>query len=337
LTWLSRLFGATNTGRPPIRRTDGPARATASRPTAAAESAAAGPAARPLSDAEGAFLTGLIDPPDQSLDSLPQDDRTFVAGIQRRLRTRELDLPVLPEMALRMTKMFREGAPVSEFVKLINADASLAVEVLRTANSAFYAAGRPLTSLQDAIVRIGLDRLQSVLMVAHLRGKVLKAGPFQLEADLLLELAMPVGQLATKLSARGPATTDICFMRGALLHVEHLVILGATTSLARDARRTIVPSQAALHQAFVRSGRPIRDALAVQWNLGDLLLGGEGEAGLADEYDLIRRILVCRWLRLPMPDVAFTRAGFESAIAGIAPRVPPRPEAEGDADVPLAS
>ena len=337
--WLSRFFGGSNTGQDQSTPQAAPVRPLAPRPIASAESAAS-PHARPLNDAEIEFLSTLIDPPDQtleSLDSLSQDDRTFVAGIQRRLRTRELELPVLPEMALRLTKMFRAGAPVSEFVKLINGDASLAVEVLKTANSAFYASGRPLTTLQDAIVRIGMERLQSVLMIAHLRSKVLKPGPFQLEADLLLELAMPIGQLATKFSASTGQTADVCFMRGALLHVEHLVIMSATTSVARDARRAIVPTHWALMQTFARSGRSIREALAAQWNLRDLLLGGEDEPGLADQYALIRRVLVCRWLRLPIPDGVLTRTELEPAIAAIAPRVPPSSEPRTDVDVSLAS
>jgi hypothetical protein len=278
-----------------------------------------------LSGSETAFLSGLLAPPArQSIDSFPPDDRSFIVGIQRRLRMRELELPVLPEMSMQLSRMFRAGAPAAEFVKVIEGDASLAVEVLKTANSAFYAAsGRSIASLQDAIVRIGLDRLQSVLMVAHLRGKVLKTGPFQAEADLLLELAIPVGALAGKLARGRRDAPDICFMRGALLHVEHLVILGATAAIARDAKRTITPSQAALHYAFFKCGRQIRDALAAMWNLRQLLVGGDEETGVVEEYELIRDVLVSQWLRLPLPEAAARFEGLEAALADIHPRVRP--------------
>lgn len=341
--WLSRLFGSgeaalSEATAAPSKAMALPSRATSSPPKAIDRSSAGadrGPAAArgtDLSPREVAFLSRLGEPLENaSLDALSPDDRTFVAGIQRCLRTRELDLPVLPEMSLRLSKMLRDGVPVSEFVALINTDASLAIEVLKTANSAFYAAGTRLTSLQDAIVRIGLERLQSVLMVAHLRGKVLKAGPFEAEADLLLALTMPIGQLASKVAAGRGATSDVCFMRGALLHVEHLVILASTAAVARDVKRAIVASPDALHYAVARSGRAIREALAAKWNLSELLLGGEGESGVGDDYALIRRVLICQWLRAPLPDEARSINGLTEALADVAPRVPaaePKEEVE---------
>ncbi len=337
--WLTRWFGnrgAVSSGAdaPPPRAVP---RALA-RPTAA-QTASPEQRVRPLKAAEVAFLLGVIDPPKQeTADHLGADDRAFVAGIQRRLRQRELELPVLPEMALRLSKMFREGAPVSEFASVINTDPSLVVEVLKTANSAFYAGGGTLTSLQDAIVRIGLDRLQSVLMVAHLRGKIFKPGPFQAEADLLLDLALPVGRLSTKLASVNHQPADVCFMRGALLHVEHLVILSATGAASRDVKRAIMPTPHGLHQAFVRSGRAIREALAIKWNLRDLLLGGETEPGVAEEYERIRHAVIARWLRLPLPDQPSCDEGFAAAVADIAPRVPaPEQPAADEPPTRLAS
>lgn len=350
INWLLRLFGIGTAGADPEPKakpdTAAPAVVQAA-PAPAARSAAAiaehhrhDRAIPVLNEAQSAFLFGLNDPPEpMSLDDLSQDDRAFIAGIQRRLRTRELELPVIPEMAIRLSRMFRDGAPVTEFVKLLNRDASLSVEVLKTANSPFYASARPLTSLQEAILRIGLDRLQSVLMLAHMRGKVLKGGAFQAEADLLLELALPVGHLATKIARGHQKDPEMCFMRGALMHVEHLVILGTTAAVARDVRRTISPSPEALHQAFVRFGREIREAVAQKWNLVELLLGGEEETRVGEEYELIRKVLICRWLRLQIPPEASMFEGLQAAIADIHPRVPPRTELGPgeETSVPLAS
>src|SRR5262249_19106829 len=131
----------------------------------------------------------------------------------------------------------------------------------------------------------------------------------------------PVGHLASRLLKGREQSVDTCFMRGALLHVEHLVILGNTAAVARMARRTVLPSQQALHQTFVRYGREIREALAAKWGLGDLLLGAEGETGVAEEYQLIRNSLIRHWLRLPIQDEASRLDGLASALAAIPPRV----------------
>ena len=197
--WLSRVFGRGDDSPSPVPAPSPSAAVAVHTPLHGADERH--PAASSLGDAQVAFLLGLTDPPDaRALDELPQDDRVFIAGVQRRLRTRELELPALPEMAIRLSQLFHEGAAVPEFVTLVNRDASLSIEVLRAANSSFYAAARPVTALQDAIVRIGLNRLQAILMLAHMRGKVLKGGAFKAEADLLFEMALPMGHLASRVA-----------------------------------------------------------------------------------------------------------------------------------------
>ena len=81
----------------------------------------------------------------------------------------------MPEAAIRLSRLLRDGAPISQFVSLLNDDAALSVEVLRMANSSVYgatfgrsAACRRLSSESD------LGRVQSIMMTAQLRSKILK-------------------------------------------------------------------------------------------------------------------------------------------------------------------
>ena len=124
------------------------------------------------------------------------------------------------------------------------------------------------------------------------------------------------------------AQPETCFMRGALMHVEHIVILGMVGAVSRDVKRSIAPTTPALHQAFVRFGPDIRAAVAHAWNLTDLLLGDQGETGIAEEYARLRRLLLCGWLRLPMPPDASQFDGLAAAMKDVRPRVPPRASLE---------
>jgi HD-like signal output (HDOD) protein len=163
-----------------------------------------------------------------------------------------------------------------------------------------YAGSATTTSLQEAILRIGLSRLQSILMVANLRSKVLKSGSYQRKAELLLDLAMPTAVLASKLSPN-PSAADTRFMRGLLMHVEHLVVLGMIAEIARDHRTTIMPSLEAVYEAFDRFGPAIRGAVAAAWDLRELLTGGDDAADVGAEYAGLRYALICRWLAQPLP------------------------------------
>lgn len=268
-----------------------------------------------LSAAQTDFLVSLIEPPAvRELDELPEDDRAFLEGIRKRLETRELELPVLPEVAIRLSRMMQEGVLVSEYVALLTQDPVLATEVLKTANSAFYGMSVQMTSLQDAVVRIGLIRLQSILMFTQMRAKVSKGSVFQVEATLLLDMSLPMALLSGKVARQHATAQDLCFMRGLLSSVEHLVIAGAVGEISRGLRRALSPSVRALHEAFVRFGAEVRHAVASEWNLTDLLIGAEDRDTLSAELDMLRRALVCRRLGRPQPPAALPPDKLEAAL-----------------------
>ena len=254
-----------------------------------------------MTQADIDFLDGLVAPPlVQQMEEFSKDDQFFLAGISKRLRLRDLDMPQLPAVAIRLSEMLRQDSrPIDDYVTLLNQDALLSVEVLKAANSAAFAA-LPTTSLREAVMRIGLSRVQSILMVAHLKARILKNGVAQRQAELLVDLGLSIGILARRvLSTHGAA--DSRFLRGMLLHVEHMVILGAIADISRERHTAIMPSVAALHQAFWRYGPQIREVLTAAWKL-DQMLDGNAEAG-RDAYLNLRQTVVTRWLDRELPAV----------------------------------
>jgi HD-like signal output (HDOD) protein len=195
------------------------------------------------------------------------------------------------------------------------------VEVLKAANAAVYGAVTT-TSLHEAVMRIGLSRLQSVLMLAHLKARILKGSPlFRRNGELLLELSLPLGFIASRI-ARVNSAADVRFVRGMLMHVEHVIILGALGDMSRERRTGLAPSVEALHQAFVRFGPDIRGAVASAWKLSEVLVGEEDADSVRDEYDGLRQALVCRWLGRPLPTLArVDDQDLEATLAHVEPRV----------------
>lgn len=254
-----------------------------------------------LTPADIDFLDGLVAPPLlRQMEEFSKDDQFFLAGISKRLRLRELEMPQLPAVAIRLSEMLRQDSrPIDDYVTLLNQDTLLSVEVLKAANSAAFAA-LPTTSLREAVMRIGLSRVQSILMVAHLKARILKNGVAQRQAELLLDLALSIAILAGQvLPTHGGA--DSRFLRGMLLHVEHMVILGAIADISRERHTAIMPSVAALHQALWRYGPQIREVLTAAWKL-DQMLDGNAEAG-RDAYLNLRQTVVSRWLDRELPAV----------------------------------
>jgi len=330
--WLRRLFSKSVTAAPPVQAaTPKPAapKLAATPPPAQARRAPASAAGSvpPLTQADVDFLEGLVAAPDlRPIEDFAKDDQLFLAGIAKRLRLRQLEMPVLPEVAIRLAEMLRQDSrPLSDYVALLNQDTLLSVEVLKAANSAAFAA-LPTTSLREAVMRIGLNRVQSILMLAHLKARILKNGVAQRQAELLLDLALSIAILAGRLLPTHGAS-DSRFVRGMLLHVEHMVILGAIGDVSRERHAAIMPSVAALHQAFWRYGPQIREVLTASWKLDQMFEGG-AETG-HEAYLNLRQTVVSRWLGRDLPAVEGVNSTLLVATAERIPaRVAPRDDSE---------
>ena len=224
---------------------------------------------------------------------------------------------------MRLTEMLRHGdVPIGQYVELLGQDNSLSIEVLKTANSALYANAARTTSLQEAVMRIGLTRLQGILMLSLMKTRLLKAGTLRGHAELLIDMALPLAAGATAVAKAKRSPVDICFMRAMLLHVEHMLILSTISDTAREHRAVIVPSTGALMLAFERSGADVRSSLALGWALEEILLHQDGDPDGVD-YTAVRRAVVCRWLRRPLPELDGVAPDvLERALANIGPRVP---------------
>ncbi len=297
LRWLSRFFGFGNTSTVDTPVVAPPAldRVAVGR---AAHPPAADTAIPKLRGDDAEFLSGFLAPTEiRPLDELPADDRLFLGGIRSRWHERKLELPVLPEAAIKLRTLLQKGdAAISKYAELLEQDSALSVEVLTAANSAAYGGGAAVHSVHDAIVRIGVQRLEGILLVSQLRSRVLKAGALQRVGEVLVELAGPLSQVASARAARRGNDTHAAFTRGTLWHVEHLVIVGAVSEISREHQRVLQPSRRALHQAFAQFGPDIRQAVAKAWRLEDLLLGSDDADALRLEYAAFRQAIVCRWL-----------------------------------------
>jgi hypothetical protein len=282
-----------------------------------------------LTKSQTEFVKGLAAPVSlPAPEDLTHDDILFLEGLIRRLEAAQLEVAMLPQATLRLTGMLRRGdVPVAQYSELINKDTSLSMEVLKAANSAFYGGSARTTGLDEAIMRIGLTRLQGILMLALMRSRVLKAGTLRAHAEVLMDMALPLGSCAAALARATGGPADLCFMRGMLLHVEHLVILGTLSETSKEHRAVITPTTGALLLALDRSGRETRHALAHGWSLEDILIGRENDDDCTD-YAALRAAVVARWLRHPLPEVpGISPQLLERIMAPVAPRVPePEPE-----------
>jgi HD-like signal output (HDOD) protein len=102
------------------------------------------------------------------LDSV-NDEATTAAG-QRVIAyflEDKSELPAFPALAMRILEVARRpNVNMNEFVTVVSQDPAIATRILRVANSPFYASISEITSTRDAVVRIGLKDVGSLVSAA---------------------------------------------------------------------------------------------------------------------------------------------------------------------------
>lgn len=106
-----------------------------------------------------------------ALPALRDDDLEAVSdrvrnGILEDLACDRLVLPSLPDVALKVrTALENPNISGAQVARIVTADPALAAQVLRIANSAYYASSSPVSDLQRAVVRLGYKAVQHVVML----------------------------------------------------------------------------------------------------------------------------------------------------------------------------
>lgn len=100
------------------------------------------------------------------------------AEVVRLIRAKVIELPTYPGVALQLQRVISsQNYGVDDLVKLVEADPALASHVLRAANSAFYRAAQPITTLPAAILRIGASELGHIALAGTLGVQASMDGP----------------------------------------------------------------------------------------------------------------------------------------------------------------
>lgn len=92
-----------------------------------------------------------------------QEERVFRAVVDALTQDR-LTLPTLPEVAIRVSQATQdENVTAGKLAVEIGRDPAIAVRLLRVANSSAFSAGRRIDNLQQAVTRLGIGLVRSLV------------------------------------------------------------------------------------------------------------------------------------------------------------------------------
>jgi HD-like signal output (HDOD) protein len=187
-------------------------------------------------------------------------------------------LPTLSVVAIRLVELASdEECSVNDLVSLIEKDPSLAIRLLKIANSAFFKSAEPVTTLRQAVIRIGFQQLRIMALSLSLRDTfpMGKVGGFDYERFWRASLyrALIAKSLAEQL---GNCNPEEAFVAGLTLGVGFLIFL---TMFIRDSGEEISPELDSLEkllaweqERFGVNHRQIGAAALRYWKFPDSII-----------------------------------------------------------------
>ena len=94
----------------------------------------------------------------------------IIAEIHREFNHNEVDLPSMPEVALKINQAIQdEHLDIQKIADIIQIDPMIAARAVQVANSAMYAGSQPVQTIKRAVQRIGLRAMRAIVMSVTIR------------------------------------------------------------------------------------------------------------------------------------------------------------------------
>jgi HD-like signal output (HDOD) protein len=187
-------------------------------------------------------------------------------------------LPSLSAIAMRLVELASsEDTSLDQLAALIEKDPSLTVRLLKLANSTLLRAAEPVTSIEQAIFRIGFNRLRIMALSLSLRDTfpMGRRGPMDYEA--FWRASVYRATLAKSLAQRfGGVSADEAFVAGLIQEIGLLILFDLFVKGKDEAFELgIYPLRDLLTRERDRYGldhRQVGEAALTYWNFPDRII-----------------------------------------------------------------
>lgn len=210
---------------------------------------------------------------------LGQREAELVERIASLIEVGKMELPHLPATSSALIGLSgRADVEVKQVVQLISSDPSLASELLRLANSVIYAAHEPAETLDEAVMRIGMRGLRSLIFTVSVRGSVLRLKGLEAFSEETWRQALSVATIARAIAPSFRMDPERAFLVGLLHDIGKIAIL---SMVSKECRGKNLPSPATVGRLFHVHHENAGGALATKWRLDAEILS---VAGLHHDY-----------------------------------------------------
>jgi HD-like signal output (HDOD) protein len=139
-------------------------------------------------------------------------------NFRAELASRNLEVPLLPNVAAEvLSSSLDEQSNALRLAELIQQDQGLASHMLRVVNSPAFRGQTEIVALQQAIARLGMERIRELALTVSLKGTLFKPGPFDYLVSEAWQHGLRTGLWAKEIARSARKNVEIAYLCG-LLH-----------------------------------------------------------------------------------------------------------------------
>ena len=215
------------------------------------------------------------------------------------------DLPTIPTTLTRVMELTaREETSAADLAKVINADQSVAVKVLKVANSAFFGLPRKISDLQRAVTMLGFLQVRDLCLGLSVfdslflptKGAYFNRAKFWKHCYIVAHLTREIARRTAGVEGGN------AFAAGLLHDVGKVFLDRYFSALFRKILEEVDLRQASFHeveQELIGTGHEVIGAyLLSRWNLPDDLVAGVGghHRPSGEPHPMAARVYLANWL-----------------------------------------
>jgi len=202
----------------------------------------------------------------------PKVVEEFVDAVRGRIVREQYELPMLPQATLDVQNILNSPrAEIAEITGVISRDQVLAARLLKTANSAFYRGVYEITDVHQAIVRIGLRQMRSMMLTISAQSVILKGKLVLPMARKLWEHSITCGVFARELAELTARDQDKFFLAGLLHDIGKVIVLDAVDAVSRKMDK-FMPPKFIIKDLFDEYHQELGAKIAQKWGLPEDLV-----------------------------------------------------------------
>ncbi len=155
-------------------------------------------------------------------------ERDIERALEAMVARHAVKVPPYPAVALKLAELTkRESYAQSDVVHLVGGDPTLSADLLRCANSVVFARGAEVTSLPQAITRLGAREVTRLALTSALAATAQAPGPLQVLKRSAWQAAVASAVVCQELAALRGLPREDAFLCGLLHDFGRLIALGA--------------------------------------------------------------------------------------------------------------